>query len=44
MRAHPINEVPYIVINNYSPSNDVNGLNIMTLQHQIQKWLNMKRQ
>lgn len=43
-RAHPIIEVPYIVINNYSPNTDANGLNIMTLQHQIQKWMNLKRQ
>ncbi|KAI6227924.1 Saposin A-type domain-containing protein [Aphelenchoides besseyi] len=42
IRAHPINEVPYIVINNYSPSNDANGINIMSLQHLLQKWINIK--
>ncbi|CAD5211574.1 unnamed protein product [Bursaphelenchus okinawaensis] len=43
MRAHPIIEVPYLVINNYSPSSDANGLNIMTLHNQLHKWLNMKK-
>jgi hypothetical protein len=43
IRAHPIIEVPYIVINNYSPSTDANGLNIMSLQMLLNKWLNMKQ-
>ncbi|KAI6242951.1 Saposin A-type domain-containing protein [Aphelenchoides fujianensis] len=42
MRAHPIIEVPYIVVNNYSPSVDNNGINIMAIQHLLQKWINMR--
>jgi hypothetical protein len=43
IRAHPIIEVPYIVINNYSPSTDANAINISGLQYLLQKWLNLRR-
>jgi len=43
IRAHPIVEVPYIVINNYSPSSEANGLNISNLQLLLNKWLNSRQ-
>uniref|UniRef100_A0A914EQW4 Saposin A-type domain-containing protein n=1 Tax=Acrobeloides nanus TaxID=290746 RepID=A0A914EQW4_9BILA len=43
VRAHPIMEVPYILINNYSPSIQANNLSITSLTQLIQKWINLKR-
>ncbi|KAH7729062.1 CRE-PQN-48 protein [Aphelenchoides avenae] len=43
VRPHPIVEVPYIVINNYSPNLDGNQINIAALTHLLQKWVNLKR-
>jgi hypothetical protein len=43
VRSHPVIEVPYIVINDYSPSLDGNNLNIMALKELIKKWISYKR-
>jgi interferon gamma-inducible protein 30 len=43
IRAHPIIEVPYIVINNYSPSSEANGINISNLQLLLNKWLSSRQ-
>lgn len=42
-KANPIIEVPYILINNYSPKTDSNAINILATTHLIQKWLNQRR-
>ena len=42
-RANPIIEVPYILIQNYSPNTDANAVNIMSLPHLLQKWINHRR-
>lgn len=43
IRAHPVIEVPYIVINDYSPNLDANNLNIMALKELIRKWISYRR-
>jgi interferon gamma-inducible protein 30 len=43
VRSHPVIEVPYIVINDYSPSLGGNNLNIMALKELIKKWISYKR-
>ncbi|KAI1702146.1 gamma interferon inducible lysosomal thiol reductase (GILT) domain-containing protein [Ditylenchus destructor] len=42
-KANQIVEVPYILINNYSPNVDANAINIMTLPRLLQKWINLRR-
>uniref|UniRef100_A0A915ALS1 Saposin A-type domain-containing protein n=1 Tax=Parascaris univalens TaxID=6257 RepID=A0A915ALS1_PARUN len=39
VRPNPIVEVPYILINDYSPNTDTNNLNVFALQHLLKKWL-----
>jgi interferon gamma-inducible protein 30 len=36
-------EVPYILINNYSPNLDSNQINILSLSQLLQKWVNLRR-
>jgi len=42
-KANPIVEVPYLLVNDYAPNTDANAINILSLQHLIQKWLNLRR-
>lgn len=41
-KANPIIEVPYLLVNDYSPNTDANAINILSLGHLIQKWLNLR--
>ncbi|KAL3110124.1 hypothetical protein niasHT_015727 [Heterodera trifolii] len=41
-KENPIVEVPYILVNGYSPNTDANSVNIVALSHLIQKWLNLR--
>jgi len=42
-KSNPIVEVPYIMVNNYSPQTDSNAINIVAVSHLIQKWVNQRR-
>uniref|UniRef100_A0A915DMG7 Saposin A-type domain-containing protein n=1 Tax=Ditylenchus dipsaci TaxID=166011 RepID=A0A915DMG7_9BILA len=42
-KANPIVEVPYILINNYSPNTDGNAVNLISLPYLLQKWLNLRK-
>ncbi|CEF60543.1 Gamma-interferon-inducible lysosomal thiol reductase [Strongyloides ratti] len=44
VRPNPIVEVPYILINDYSPNLDGNNLNVNAITQLLQKWTNNKRQ
>ncbi|VDM81530.1 unnamed protein product, partial [Strongylus vulgaris] len=37
-KPHPILEVPYLLINDYTPSVDNNNLNVMILPQLLNKW------
>lgn len=39
VRPNPIVEVPYILINDYSPTTDTNNLNIHAIHYLLKKWL-----
>jgi hypothetical protein len=42
-KANPIVEVPYLLVNDYAPNTDANAVNILSLNHLIQKWLGWRR-
>ncbi|KAF7634026.1 Saposin A-type domain-containing protein [Meloidogyne graminicola] len=41
-KPNPIIEVPYLIINDYTPNLDGNAINNICLPHLIQKWVNLK--
>ncbi|KAK6014920.1 hypothetical protein OSTOST_19687 [Ostertagia ostertagi] len=40
-KPHPILEVPYLLINDYTPSVDNNNLNVMLLPQLLNKWFKL---
>ncbi|VDD86807.1 unnamed protein product [Enterobius vermicularis] len=44
VRPHPVPEVPYLLVNDYSPNTETNNLNIHAIRHLLKKWFrNHKR-
>jgi len=41
-KPNPIVEVPYLLVNDYTPSLDGNAINNVCLPHLIQKWVNLR--